>query len=360
MGKIDEVVSKIVSVRLEMFTEAQKRLDNLTKPQGSLGKLEDIAKRLVAIKENLNPSFGRKVIFVFAGDHGVAEEGVSAYPKEVTCQMVYNFLKGGAAINVLTEHVGAEVVIVDMGVAEDIEPHPLLKMKKVGYGTKNMLKEKAMTKEEAIQCVEVGIEVFEEEYKKNPVDMVGVGDMGIANTTSSSAILAAISGEKVEDVTGRGTGVDDKIWQRKVDVVRKALQFHLPHVRGPLDVLSRVGGYEIGGIAGCIIAAASYKVPVVLDGFICTAGALIATELCPKLRDYLFASHLSGEKGHRIALEHLKLVPLLDLDLRLGEGTGAALAMSLIEASAKIISQMATFEEAKVAREINNKLNKCK
>lgn len=350
MNKIHQVVSKISSLQPEMFTRAQERLDNLTKPVGSLGKLEDVAKRVVAITGSLNPSLGRKVIFVFAADHGVAEEKVSAYPQEVTSQMVYNFLQGGAGINVLARHIKAEVVVVDIGVARDLEPHSNLKIRKIGYGTDNMVRREAMSKEKAVQAVEVGIEVFEEEYKKNPVDIVGVGDMGIANTTSSSAILAAMTGRNPKKVTGRGTGVNDKIWQKKVEVVREALQLHLPDANDPLDVLSKVGGYEIGGIAGCILAAAAYRVPVVIDGFISTAGAMIATGLCSRIREYLFSSHLSAEKGHKIALEHLRLSALFDLDLRLGEGTGAALAMFLIEASVRILTEMATFDEAEVSK----------
>jgi len=353
MDKVSEIISKIPSLQSEMFDKAQQRLNNLTKPIGSLGKLEDIAKRIVAITGSLSPSFKRKVIFVFAADHGVAEEGVSAYPQEVTYQMVYNFLKGGAGINVLAKHVGVEVVVVDIGVAKDLKTHPDLKVRKIGYGTGNMIKKRAMKKREAVQAIEIGIEVFEEECKKNPISIVGLGDMGIANTTPSSAIIATMTGRDPEDVTGRGTGINGKIWQKKVEVIKKALRFHLPDAKDPLDVLSKVGGYEIGGIAGCILAAARHRIPVVIDGFISTAGAMIAVGLSPQVRDYLFSSHLSAEKGHSIALDYLKLFPLLDLDLRLGEGTGAALAISLIDASVKILTQMATFEEAKVSKKVD-------
>lgn len=353
MDKINEIIQNIHPLNEEVLTKAQLRLDNLTKPLGSLGRLEEVAKKVAGIRGRINPSFSRKVIFVFAADHGVAEEGVSAYPQEVTCQMVYNFLRGGAGINVLARHVGAEVVVVDIGVAKDLEPHPHLKIKKIGYGSKNMVKEQAMGKDDAIRSIEVGIEVFEEEYKKNPIDIVGLGDMGIANTTVSSAILAAISGKDPQQVTGRGTGINDRIWERKVKVIKKSLQTHLPNPQDALDILAKVGGYEIGGIAGCILAAAKNKVPAVVDGFISTAGALIAAGLAPQVRNYLFASHLSAEKGHRIALDYLSLSPLLDLNLRLGEGTGAALAINIIEAGIKILTQMATFEEAGVSREID-------
>lgn len=351
--KMDEVINRILPLQKDMFAKAQKRLDNLTKPPGSLGKLEDMAKRVAAITGSLSPSFARKVIFVFAADHGVAEEGVSAYPREVTSQMVYNFLQGGAGINVLARHVGAEVVVVDVGVAQDLKPHPHLKVKKIGYGTRNMAKGQAMSRKEAIQSIETGIEVFEEENRKNPIDIVGVGDMGIANTTPSSAILAAISGKDPQQVTGKGTGINDKIWQKKVEVITKSLQIHFPNHKDPIDVLAKVGGYEIGGIAGCILAAAASKIPVVIDGFISTAGALIAAGLSPRVKDYLFASHLSAEKGHKVALDYLGLSPLFDLNLRLGEGTGAALAINLVEAGVKILTEMATFEEAGVSREID-------
>ena len=354
MDKIYGVIRNISPLNKQALIKAQMRLDNLTKPIGSLGRLEEVAKKVAGVTGKIDLSFSRKVIFVFAADHGVAEEGVSAYPQEVTCQMVYNFLRGGAGINVLARHIGAEVVVVDIGVAKDLslKPQPNFKVKKVGYGTKNMAKEKAMSKNESIRSVEMGIEVFEKEHKKNPIDIVGLGDMGIANTTASSAILACITGKDPEEVTGRGTGINDKIWERKVEVVRRSLKIHLPDPHDALDVLAKVGGYEIGGIAGCILAAAKNKVPVVIDGFISTAGALIATGLAPEVRNYLFASHLSLEKGHRIALDYLRLSPLLNLNLRLGEGTGAALAISIIEAGVKILTQMATFEEAGVSREI--------
>jgi len=296
MQKVNEIKDKIGPLSKEIFLKTQEKLDNLTKPRGSLGKLEDLAKKVVAITENLAPVFGRKVIFVFAADHGVAEEGVSAYPQQVTCQMVYNFLRGGAGINVLAKHTGAEVVITDVGVAEDIKPHPNLIVKKIGYGTRNMVKKETMGKKQAIQSLEVGIEVFEKEHRKNPIGIVGLGEMGIANTTCSSAVLAAVTKKDPEKVTGRGTGVDDSIWQKKVQVVKKALEHRLPLANDPLDVLAKVGGYEIGAIAGCILAAVRYKVPVVIDGFISTVGAIIAVGIVPEIKDYLFASHLSPER----------------------------------------------------------------
>ncbi|MBC7189842.1 nicotinate-nucleotide--dimethylbenzimidazole phosphoribosyltransferase [Candidatus Aerophobetes bacterium] len=352
-----ETAKNISSLNQGFLVRAQKRLDSLTKPKGSLGRLEEIAARIVAIFENPNPSLKRKVLFVFAADHGVAREGVSAYPQEVTSQMVYNFLEGGAAINVLARHVGAEVVVIDAGVAEDINPGNVkksarFKQKKVGYGTSNMLEKRAMTRKEALRSIQVGIEAFEEEHTKSPIDIVGVGEMGIANTTASSAVLAAITGKKPEEVTGKGTGINDEIWQKKVEVIKKALEIHHPDIDDPLDILSKVGGYEIGAIAGCILAAASSRVPIVIDGFISTVSAILACKISPPAREFIFASHLSQEKGHRCALEYLNLTPFLCLNMRLGEGTGAALAMFIIEAAIKLMMEMETFEEAKVSKEI--------
>jgi len=353
MDKINEIIHNIRPLNEDVLIKAQNKLDNLTKPLESLGRLEEVAKKIAGITGKVNPSISRKVIFVFAADHGVAEEGVSAYPQEVTCQMVYNFLQGGAGINVLARHVGAKVMVVDMGVAEDLESHPDLKVKKIGYGTENITRRQAMNRDDAIKSIEAGIEVFEEEHRKASMDIVGLGDMGIANTTVSSAILAAISGKDPQEVTDRGTGINKKMWERKVGVIKKSLKMHHPDPEDPIDVLTKVGGYEIGGIAGCILAAAENKVPVVIDGFISTVGALIAAGLSPIVKDYLIASHLSVEKGHKVALDFLNLSPLFDLNLRLGEGTGAALCISIVEAGVKILTQMATFEEAGVSKRIN-------
>ncbi|MBU1487533.1 nicotinate-nucleotide--dimethylbenzimidazole phosphoribosyltransferase [bacterium] len=350
-SKLKRTLSGIAPVREDLSGETQRRLDNLTKPQGSLGRLEELAKKVVVITGNEKPVLANKVIFTMAGDHGIAKEGVSLFPQEVTPQMVYNFVAGGAGINVLARHVGVRVVVVDMGVAADLEPHPEIVDKKVGYGTKNMVKEPAMSREEAIKALCAGIEVFEEEFQKG-IDIVGTGDMGIANTTSSSAIVASITGAEVEKVTGRGTGITDKAWQNKVDAIKKALALNRPDPRDPVDVLAKVGGFEIGGLAGVILAAANHRVPVIIDGFISGAAALIATGLEPKVNDYLIAAHCSVEIGHKITLEKMGLKPLLDLDLRLGEGTGAALGMSIVEAGCKILNEMATFESAGVSEAV--------
>jgi nicotinate-nucleotide--dimethylbenzimidazole phosphoribosyltransferase len=328
---------------------AQARLDILTKPKDSLGRLEEFARRMVAITGEMRPSIAKKTIFTFAGDHGVADEGVSAFPREVTRQMVLNFISGGAGINVLARHVGAEVVVVDMGVDFDFEDTPGLLKRKVVRGTGNIRKGPAMTRAEAIKCLEHGIEIAYE--YASPGAIFGTGEMGIANTTPSSAIIAAFSGAPVETVTGRGTGINDAVFGHKVRVIEDALVLNRPDPKDPIDVLAKVGGAEIAGIAGLIIGAAARRVPVVIDGFISTAGALIAYELAPGTKDYMFSAHRSVEQGHAVMLERLGLRPFVDLDLRLGEGTGAAIGISLIEAALRVYNEMATFGDAGVSEE---------
>lgn len=348
MRLLNETIQKIKKPDYSLAQEAQKRLDNLTKPQGSLGRLEEIARQIVVISGKINPCVKNKVIFTMAADHGVVAEGVSAFPKEVTPQMVYNFIRGGAAINVLARHVGSRVVVVDMGVAGDLEKHAELIVKKIGYGTKNIANGPAMSKEETVASIEAGIEVFEAEYGKG-IDIAGTGDMGIANTTPSATIASAITGKPVEEIAGRGTGIDDAGLTKKIAVIKKALKVNAPLATDGLDVLAKVGGFEIGGLTGVILAAAARKVPVVIDGFISTAAALIAYTLKPDVKEYVIAAHCSQEKGHRLMLAHMGLRPLLDLDMRLGEGTGAALGMGIIEASVKILTEMATFQSAGVS-----------
>lgn len=351
MDKIKQLISEIRSLDEKTMNEARRRQDSLTKPQGSLGQLESLSIQIAGIKKETRPKISHKVIFTLAADHGVTEEVVSAFPSEVTLQMVYNFLRGGAGINVLARHVGARIIIADMGISKVIERHPDIKDKKISMGTKNMSKEPAMTREEAIRSIEAGIELVEEELSRG-IDILGTGDMGIGNTTSASAITSVLTGVEVEVVTGRGTGLDEEGWVRKIKTIKKAIDVNHPDPDDPIDVLSKVGGFEIGGLAGVILAGAKNRIPVVLDGFISGAGALIATSLAPKLRNYLIASHRSSEPGHKIILQHLGLTPLLDLDLRLGEGTGAALGIFLAEASIKILNEMATFSEAGVSERI--------
>jgi nicotinate-nucleotide--dimethylbenzimidazole phosphoribosyltransferase len=406
MHKIKETIKNITEIDTRLMDSAQERLNNLTKPRGSLGRLEELARLIVGITGKREPEFKNKVIFTLAADHGVTEEGVSAYPKEVTAQMVYNFLNQGAGINVLAKHVGARVVVIDMGVAEKINPsynlglkpkvclrvdtesgvifprpkgrgmnaaecikNPRLpaggqeksnfKDKKINYGTKNIAKGPAMTRLEAIKSIETGIEVFEDEFSRNSgippkagkkgIDIIGTGEMGIGNTTAASAITVCFTKRRVEEVTGRGTGLDDKGLKNKIRVIKKSISINKPKPSDPIDVLSKVGGFEIGGLAGIILAAAAKRIPIVIDGFISTAAALIAFYLEPKTKNYMIAAHRSVEKGHRVILEHLGLRPLLDLGLRLGEGTGAALGIAIAEASIKVLTQMATFKSAHVS-----------
>ncbi len=355
---IQDIIKKIIPVKSEFAELAQKRLDNLTKPQGSLGRLEEFAKRLVAITMNPVPDIDKKAIFIFVGDHGVVNEGVSAYPKEVTKQMVFNFLRGGAAINVLAKHAGAEVVVVDIGVDYDFKNFsikkslaPTIIFRKVIYGTKNMRNGSAMTRDEALRCIETGINLAEE-YALKGYKIFCTGDMGIGNTTPSSAIAAVLTGKPVAEVTGKGTGIDDVTLSKKIKVIEDSISINKPDPSDPVDVLSKVGGTELGGIAGLILGAASQRIPVVIDGFISTAGALIAYCIEPKTRDYMFSAHNSVEIGHKAMLEKIGLRPILDLDLRLGEGTGAALALPIIEAGLKIYKEMASFDEANVSRRI--------
>ncbi|HYA90392.1 MAG TPA: nicotinate-nucleotide--dimethylbenzimidazole phosphoribosyltransferase [Thermodesulfobacteriota bacterium] len=351
MDKISQTIAGIKPLDKKAMEQARIRQDSLTKPRGSLGQLETLSIQVAGIKGNSRPRIVHKVIFTLAGDHGVTKEGVSAYPSEVTPQMVYNFLRGGAGINVLAKQIGGRVVVADLGVASALEPHPDLKIKKVAVGTRNMTEGSAMSKEDTIRSIEAGIDLVEEDLTKG-IDILGTGDMGIGNTTASSAITAAITGADVVRVTGRGTGLDDDGWERKVEMIEKALAINRPDPKDAIDVLSKVGGFEIGGIAGVILAGARYRIPVVIDGFISGAAALIATTLSPEVKPYLIASHQSAEQGHRVLLEYLGLKPLLNLDLRLGEGTGAALGIFLVEASLKILDEMATFAEAGVSEKI--------
>ncbi|NTU42748.1 MAG: nicotinate-nucleotide--dimethylbenzimidazole phosphoribosyltransferase [Nitrospirales bacterium] len=348
MGMIESTAEKIRAVSGEWHTIAQQRLDNLTKPLGSLGRLEEFARRLVAIREDKSPVIDKKVVFTFAGDHGITEEGVSAYPKEVTPQMVLNFLRGGAGINVLARHAGADVVVVDIGVDYDFGDVEGLLSLKVMKSTRNFARGAAMTREEATQCLEIGIRLAQG-YAKKGYKIFGTGDMGIGNTTPSSAIASVLTGRSVAEVTGKGTGISDDSLERKISIIEKAVKHNNPNPLDPIEVLAKVGGTEIGGIAGLILGAAAERIPVVVDGFISTAGALIAYAIEPKVVDYMFAAHNSVEIGHKTMLETMGLKPILDLDLRLGEGTGAALAMPLIEAGLKIYKEMATFGEAGVS-----------
>jgi len=327
---------------------ARERQGRLTKPPGSLGRLEALSVQVAGIQGRARPEVSKKVVFVAAGDHGVVAQGVSAYPQAVTAQMVANFAAGGAAINVLARHVGARVVVVDMGVAGETARAARVVRKKVALGTADITRGHAMSRRQARETVRSGIEVFEEELGRG-MELAATGDMGIGNTTPSAAIIATFTGRPAAEVAGRGTGVDDAGLARKVAVLEQALSVNRPDPNDALDVLGKVGGFEIGGLAGVILAAAANRVPVVIDGLISGAAALVAAGLEPRAKEFMIAGHLSTEPGHRAALEHLGLEPVLDLGMRLGEGTGAALAMGIVEAAVRTLNEMATFEEAGVS-----------
>ncbi len=343
-----ELVERVNPLDQDAMQEARERLDRLTKPQGSLGRLEALAVRLAGISGRPRQRLQHKTVLLMAGDHGVASEGVSAFPQSVTAQMVLNFLRGGAAINVLARRAGAGVVVVDIGVAADLPEHRDLIVRKRGRGTANFTRGPAMTREDALSAIEAGCSAAGEEIERG-CDLLATGDMGIGNTTASSALTAVLLEREVEAVTGRGTGLDDAGLTRKVAVIERAIALNRPQGGDPLDVLAKLGGYEIAGLVGVILQAASERVPVIIDGFISGAAALVAVRLCPAAQPYLVAAHCSVEPGHRAILDALDLRALLELDLRLGEGTGAVLAMHLVDDALAILDEMATFEEAGVA-----------
>ena len=350
MGLMDTTAKRIAPQDATSRAKAKARLDQLTMPHWALGRLMDLAVDLAGMTQTVTPPVERKTIVTMAGDHGVAAEGVSKYPQEVTVQMVHNFVNGGAGINALARLVGAEVMVVDMGVAgdlSDLADAGKIVSKRVADGTANMTAGPAMTHEQAVRAVEAGIEVAESLVDR--VDVFGTGDMGIANTTPSAAVVAAVTGAPVADVTGRGTGIDDEQLAHKIAVIEKVLSVNAPEPSDGLDVLAKVGGFEIGGIAGLILGAAAHRKPIVIDGFISTAGALIARTLAPEAAEYMIAAHRSVEQGHKVMHAHLGKEPLLDLDMRLGEGTGAALAMNLVDAAVRILTEVATFDEAHVS-----------
>lgn len=346
--ELNELLSKIGRLDQSAMATTRARQDILTKPQGSLGRLEELSIQLAGITAQPLPQVKHKVIVTMAGDHGVVAEGVSAFPQAVTEQMVYNFLRGGAAINVLGRHVDARVVVVDMGVAAVLTPKPGLVDKKVALGTGNIARGPAMTREQARRSVLAGAEVVEAELAKG-LDILALGDMGIGNTTPSAAVAAALTGRPAAELVGRGTGVNDSGLQRKVTAVEHALSVNQPDRTDPLDVLAKVGGFEIGGLAGAALAAAAHRKPVVVDGYITTAAVMVAVALAPALRPYLILSHQSQEHGHRVMVQWLGQRPLLDLDMRLGEGTGASMGIFLAEAACKVLREMATFHDAGVA-----------
>jgi len=348
MSTLTETLARIRPLDRSLESRVRAHLDDLTKPRGSLGRLEEIAMQYCLVRGTTTPGIPAKRIYCFGGDHGVADEGVSAFPKEVTPQMVMNMLAGGAAINVLSRHAGAELVVVDIGVDDPLAEAVGLCRRKVCPGTGNIVRGPAMSRDEATRAVEVGIELAES-AARDGIELLGTGDMGIANTTPSTALFAAYLDLPVESITGRGTGVDDAGVARKVRAISQALETNRDLLTDPLGVLAAVGGLEIAGICGLVLGGAASRVPVVVDGFISTAGAVAAMQFVPAAQEYILFSHRSEEQGHRAIMERIGGRPLLDLSLRLGEGTGAALAMTLVDAALRIYNEMATFSSAGVS-----------
>lgn len=349
---LDSALKSITPADVEWLRRAQDRQNSLTKPPGSLGRLEDIAAKLCAMQRTLEPSIKNPTIFIFAADHGVCQEGVNVYPQSVTRQMLANFLAGGAAINALAQSVNANLLLVDVGVLGPELNHPDLLTRRIGLGTSNICTHPAMSREQAIDAVLVGIESAETAVCSGST-LLGIGEMGIGSTTIASALCSAITKADPNIVCGRGTGCDDAALERKRQAVRRALILHTPHIADPLDLLARLGGFEIAAMCGVCIAAARLRIPVLMDGFISTAGAAIAVAMNPAIHDYLIASHQSTEPGHSAFLDHLHLLPLLQLGMRLGEGTGAAMAIPLVRGAVAAFRHMATFESAGVARNSN-------
>ena len=347
---LQDIVKSIELLDQAWIIKARQRTAQLVMPTRALGRLHEISERLCSIQKTLRPSVNRKAVLVMAGDHGVVDEGVSAYPQEVTAAMVQTFLAGGAGINAIARHVGVDVFVVDMGIKAELKgvDNDRLIVHKIAPGTANFSRGPAMSRRDAEQSILYGFQEACDLYR-NGVDILGTGDMGIGNTTPSAAIGAVICGKDVQKMVGRGTGVDDEGLARKRDAVARGISVNSPVSEEGLDVLAKVGGFEIGGIAGCVLAGAYHQRPIVIDGFISTAGALIAHALCPIVTDYLFAGHCSEEPGHRAMLEYLKLDPILDLGMRLGEGTGGALAMSVIQGAVRVFKEVMTFEKAGVA-----------
>jgi nicotinate-nucleotide--dimethylbenzimidazole phosphoribosyltransferase len=354
MDKLHSVISGIIAVNQLWFERAQDRQARLTKPPRSLGKLEDIACSMAAIQETLSPSANRKRVVVFAGDHGVTEEGISPYPSEVTAQMVANFLRGGAAINAIARTVGADLVIVDAGVASGVPAIDVtgqgitFVQRRVRKGTRNFTKEPALTEAEALAAMMLGFDMAVH-AKTAGVNLIAMGEMGIGNTTSASAVTAALTRSPAAAVTGRGTGVDGPDLERKRAVVEHAVKLHAPGTEDAFHILRSLGGLELAGLAGLCLGAAAHRIAIICDGFIASTSAAVAAALCPAVTDYLFCGHLSTEPGHAVILEFLNKKPLLHLEMRLGEGTGAALAMAVIDAAVRTFVEMATFESAGVS-----------
>jgi nicotinate-nucleotide--dimethylbenzimidazole phosphoribosyltransferase len=345
---IDKVIEEIAAPPVSYLAQAKTHLDSLTKPLGSLGRLEDLAAQWFAIRHGRLAGPVSKAVYVFAADHGITAEAVSAYPAQVTQQMVLNFLSGGAAINVLARLNHVEVKIVDVGVDADLAGHAGLLPYKVRRGSRNMLHEPAMSEEELVAALSVGLGLADVAFA-NGNNLIAVGEMGIGNTTAAGVMTAALTGEPAGLVTGRGTGLDNAAHEHKCRIVEAVISRHFTQAAGPREILRCAGGLEIAAMTGMILGAAQHQIAIVMDGFISTAAAAIACGLAPAVRSYLFAGHQSQEPGHRILLAHLRIKPILDLNMRLGEGTGAVLAMPILEAAMHLYQEMATFASAGIS-----------
>lgn len=356
---LEELISRVEPTDAAAAEKAQQRLDRLTKPQGSLGRLEVLARWLASVTRTFPLSIERPVVFTFAGDHGVAVEGVSAYPQEVTAQMVLNFLAGGAAINVLARQAGADVVVADFGVVGDFAPTLGLIDAKIARGTANMAEGPAMSREQAIRAINEGARIALAS-KERGAGLFALGEMGIGNSTAASALTAALTGASPEEATGRGTGVDADGLKKKIEVVRRALVVNRIDPADPISILAQVGGFEIAGLVGVVLAGAATRTPVVVDGFIASAAALVACRIAPGAAHYLSASHMSVERGHQRLLRELGLTVLFDFGMRLGEGTGAALAIPMLRASCAVYNEMATFPQAGVSERSGSQVEEVK
>ncbi len=346
MREFQSLTDRVLPLHIEAMRKAKLRLDNLTKPIGSLGKLEDIAVRLAGITGNVFPCVDKKCIIIMCADNGVVEEGVSSCPKCVTATVTNNFTKGITGVNVLANHANSDIAVVDIGVDADFE-YGIIQNKKIRRGTDNISKGPAMERKEAIKAIEVGIDVVSEKVKKG-INLFGTGEMGIGNTTTSSAIVAVYYTGNIEDVVGKGAGLTKEAYYNKIGIVKKAIEVNKPETSDPIDVLSKVGGFDIAGLTGCYIGAALNRVPIVIDGFISGSAALLASKIEPKVKEYIIPSHTSAEPGMKAILDLLGMESMLTLNMRLGEGTGAALAFHIIDAAVAAYSLMGTFEDAKI------------
>lgn len=343
---LEQTLNSISGLHTDMMEKAQARLDGLTKPLGSLGRLEDISKQIVGITGELIPKVDKKSVVIMCADNGVVDEGVSSCPKSVTSTVTQNFMRGITGINVFAKQTGANIVVIDMGVDDEIN-HPGIINRKIRKSTWNMAKGPSMTREEAVKAIEIGIEIVGE-LKSKGVNLLGTGEMGVGNTTTSSAIAAVLTKNQVEYMVGKGAGLSQEGLENKIQVVKRAIEVNGPDPTDPLDVLAKVGGFDIAGLAGCYLGAAKHRIPILIDGFISSAAALVAIKMKPEVKDYIFPSHGSAEPGSLRIMEALGFEPMLNLGMRLGEGTGAALAFHIIDAALAAYTHMGTFGDANI------------